>query len=125
MGMYSRLFIPFSSSSRWWSACATTCAGIETSYANARYQQDAGELAAHCARRCAGAGHARSRPLDTALSTALLLNADLAAARLDYAGGHLEALRSQPAEPDYPAGSRVSAPLRPSTAPSISATPRC
>jgi hypothetical protein len=49
---------------------------------------------------------------------------DLSAARLDYAGGHLEALRSQPAVPDYPAGSPVSAPLRRSTAPSISATPR-
>ncbi|WP_229205527.1 MULTISPECIES: bifunctional diguanylate cyclase/phosphodiesterase [unclassified Duganella] len=104
MGMYSRLFIPI------FVIIAVVVVvryhlllESETSYANARYQKDAGELAAHLSKTLQPALATPDRgQIDAALSAALLLNADLSAARLDYAGGHLEALRSQPAPAAYP-----------------------
>ncbi|SHN21448.1 PAS domain S-box-containing protein/diguanylate cyclase (GGDEF) domain-containing protein [Duganella sacchari] len=102
--MYSRLFVPIF-------AIIAVVVGVryhlmlasETGYANARYQKDAGELVAHLRKTLAPALATPDRgSLDTTLSTALLLNPDLSAARLDFAGGHLEALRSVPAVPDYP-----------------------
>ncbi|WP_229258317.1 putative bifunctional diguanylate cyclase/phosphodiesterase [Duganella rivi] len=76
----------------------------ETSYAQARYKSDAAELGAHLRKTLQPALSTPDRgSLDATLSSALLLNADLAAARLDYAGGHLEALRTAHAEPTYPA----------------------
>ena len=104
MGMYSRLFIPIF-------VIIAVVVGVryhlllesETSYANTRYQKDAGELAAHLLKYLQPALATPDRGgLDAALSSALLLNADLTAARLDYAGGHLEALRSKPADAAYP-----------------------
>jgi methyl-accepting chemotaxis protein len=41
--------------------------------------------------------------LDSTLASSLLLNADLVSARLDYAGGHLETLRTVRTEREYPA----------------------
>jgi diguanylate cyclase (GGDEF)-like protein/PAS domain S-box-containing protein len=104
MGMYSRLFIPI------FVIIAVVVVvryhlllESETSYANARYQKDAGELAAHLGKTLQPALATPDRgQIDAALSSALLLNADLSAARLDYAGGHLEALRDQPAHATYP-----------------------
>jgi diguanylate cyclase (GGDEF)-like protein/PAS domain S-box-containing protein len=96
MGMYSRLFLPIF-------VIIALVVGVryslllqsETSYAQARYQKDATDLGLHLHRLLQPALAARDRAaLDDVLSTALLLNADLASARLDYAGGHLEALRT-------------------------------
>jgi diguanylate cyclase (GGDEF)-like protein/PAS domain S-box-containing protein len=104
MGIYSRLFIPIF-------VIIAVVVGVryhlllesETSYASTRYQKDAGELAAHLRKYLEPALAIPDRgQLDAALASALLLNADLTAARLDYAGGHLEALRSKPADAAYP-----------------------
>lgn len=101
--MYSRLFVPIF-------FIIAMVVGVryhlllesETTYANARYQHDAGELSAHLRKTLLPLLAVPDRAgLEAALSSALLLNADLRAARLDYAGGHLEALRSQPAEAQY------------------------
>ncbi|SDG69563.1 PAS domain S-box-containing protein/diguanylate cyclase (GGDEF) domain-containing protein [Duganella sp. OV458] len=103
--MYSRLFVPIF-------VIIAMVVGVryhlmlesETAYANARYQHDAGELAAHLRKTLLPLLAAPDRAgLDAALSGALLLNTDLSAARVDYAGGHLEALRGERIEPQYPA----------------------
>ncbi|MCU6500989.1 EAL domain-containing protein [Rugamonas sp. A1-17] len=76
----------------------------ETAYANARYQKDAGDLGVYLHKALLPALTTPDRAaLDNTLAGALLLEADLVAARLDYAGGHLEALRDPPPPPDYPA----------------------
>jgi len=104
MGMYSRLFVPIF-------VMIALVVGVryhlmlesESTYANARYQHDADELAAHLSKTLQPALAAPDRAsLDGALSSAMLLNGDLDAARLDYPGGHLEALRSARAMPQYP-----------------------
>jgi diguanylate cyclase (GGDEF)-like protein/PAS domain S-box-containing protein len=105
MGIYSRLFLPI------FVIIAVVVVAryhlmleSETSYAQARYKSDAAELGAHLRKTLQPALNTPDRgSLDATLSSALLLNPDLAAARLDYAGGHLEALRSVHAEPSYPA----------------------
>jgi diguanylate cyclase (GGDEF)-like protein/PAS domain S-box-containing protein len=105
--MYSRLFLPIF-------VIIALVVGVryslllqsETSYAQARYQKDAADLGVHLQKTLqpALAGPDRAA-LDSALAGALLLNADLASAQLDYAGGHLEALRAAPvaasATPDW------------------------
>jgi diguanylate cyclase (GGDEF)-like protein/PAS domain S-box-containing protein len=105
MGIYSRLFLPIF-------VIIALVVGVryslllqsETSYAQTRYQQDAAELAVHLRKALQPALAARDRAgIDSALAGALLLNADLSAARLDYAGGHLEALRAAPAAQPAPA----------------------
>ncbi|MTV38296.1 EAL domain-containing protein [Duganella radicis] len=104
MGMYSRLFLPIF-------VIIAVVVGVryhlmlasETSYAQARYLKDAGELATHLRKTLQPALATPDRgSIDATLSSALLLNADLSAARLDYAGGHLEALRTTRATPPYP-----------------------
>ncbi|OEZ62656.1 phytochrome-like protein cph2 [Duganella sp. HH105] len=104
MGMYSRLFVPIF-------AVIAIVVGVrytllfesETEYANARYQKDAGELGVYLHKALTPALSTPDRAaLDNTLAGALLLEADLVSARLDYAGGHLEALRSAPPVPDYP-----------------------
>ncbi|MHA4869630.1 EAL domain-containing protein [Duganella sp. PWIR1] len=104
MGTYSRLFLPIF-------VIIALVVGVryhlmlksETSYAQTRYEKDAGELAAYVLKALRPALALPDRgSLDAALSSALLLNADLMAARLDYPGGHLEALRSNRAESAYP-----------------------
>jgi diguanylate cyclase (GGDEF)-like protein/PAS domain S-box-containing protein len=96
--MYSRLFLPIF-------VIIALVVGVryslllrsETSYAQARYQKDAADLGVHLQKTLQAALAAPDRAaLDSALAGALLLNADLASARLDYAGGHLEALRAAP-----------------------------
>ena len=116
MGMYSRLFLPIF-------LIIAMVVGIryhlmlesETTYANARYQHDADELAAHLSKALlqpALAAPDRAGMDATHCPRALLLNADLDAARLDYAGGHLEALRSARAAPAISgAGSRGFSPI--------------
>jgi diguanylate cyclase (GGDEF)-like protein/PAS domain S-box-containing protein len=105
MGVYSRLFVPIF-------VIIAMVVGVryhlllesETSYADARYQRDAGELLAHLRKTLQPALATPDRAsLDAALSSALLLNADLSLARLDYAGGHLEAQRGARTTPEYPA----------------------
>ncbi|WP_343730048.1 EAL domain-containing protein [Duganella sp.] len=102
--MYSRLFLPIF-------VIIAVVVGVryhlmlksETSYAETRYQRDAGELAAHLQKTLLPILAAPNRgAMDAALSASLLLNPDLTAARLDYAGGHLEALRSVRAAAEYP-----------------------
>jgi diguanylate cyclase (GGDEF)-like protein/PAS domain S-box-containing protein len=102
--MYSRLFVPIF-------LIIAMVVGVryhlmlesETSYANDRYHHDADELAAHLRKAMQPALAAPDRAgLDALLSGALLLNGDLHAARLDYAGGHLEALRSDHLAVLYP-----------------------
>ncbi|MRW83571.1 EAL domain-containing protein [Pseudoduganella sp. FT26W] len=104
MGMYSRLFVPIL-------LIIAMVVGLryhlmlesETANANARYQREAGEVTAHLRKTLQPALAISDRAaLDNTLSGALLLNGDLSAARLDYAGGHLEALRSPQAQPQYP-----------------------
>ncbi|MFS2006637.1 putative bifunctional diguanylate cyclase/phosphodiesterase [Duganella sp. CT11-25] len=102
--MYSRLFLPIF-------VIIAVVVGVryslllqaETSYAQARYQKDAADLGIHLHKSLLPALAAPDRAaLDNTLSTALLLNADLASARLDYAGGHLEALRTTHVKSDAP-----------------------
>ncbi|NVM76121.1 diguanylate cyclase (GGDEF)-like protein/PAS domain S-box-containing protein [Duganella sp. SG902] len=102
--MYSRLFLPIF-------VIIAVVVGVryhlmlksETSYAEERYQRDAGELATHLQKTLLPILAAPDRgALETALSASLLLNPDLTAARLDYAGGHLEALRGVHAKREYP-----------------------
>jgi len=104
MGTYSRLFVPIF-------LIIAVVVGLrytllfqsETAYANARYQKDAGELGVYLHKALLPALTTPDRAaLDNTLAGALLLEADLVAARLDYAGGHLEALRSAAPPPDYP-----------------------
>ncbi|RFP22847.1 EAL domain-containing protein [Duganella sp. BJB488] len=104
MGTYSRLFVPIF-------LIIAVVVGLrytllfqsETAYANARYQKDAGELGVYLHKALLPALATPDRAaLDNTLAGALLLEADLMAARLDYAGGHLEALRSAAPPPDYP-----------------------
>ncbi|MYM93275.1 EAL domain-containing protein [Duganella vulcania] len=104
MGTYSRLFVPIF-------LIIAVVVGLrytllfqsETAYANARYQKDAGELGVYLHKALLPALTAPDRAaLDNTLAGALLLEADLVAARLDYAGGHLEALRSAAPPPEYP-----------------------
>ena len=104
MGIYSRLFLPIF-------VIIALVVGVrysllltsETSTAEAIYQKDADALGAHLRKTLRPALAASDRAgLDQALSGALLLNADLASARLDYAGGHLEALRATPAQAQTP-----------------------
>jgi diguanylate cyclase (GGDEF)-like protein/PAS domain S-box-containing protein len=104
MGMYSRLFVPIF-------LVIALVVGVryslmlesETAVANARYQRDAGELAELLRKTLLPALATSDRSsLDATLASAPLLNADLGAARLDYAGGHLEALRSQRVQAAYP-----------------------
>ncbi|MYN15304.1 EAL domain-containing protein [Rugamonas sp. FT107W] len=104
MGTYSRLFFPIF-------LIIAVVVGLrytllfqsETAYANARYQKDAGELGVYLHKALLPALTTPDRAaLDNILAGALLLEADLVAARLDYAGGHLEALRSAAPPPDYP-----------------------
>ncbi len=76
----------------------------ETEHANVRYQRDAGDLVEYMRKALLPALQVRDRArLDNTLASAMLLEADLVAARLDYAGGHLEALRSTPNRAEYPA----------------------
>jgi diguanylate cyclase (GGDEF)-like protein/PAS domain S-box-containing protein len=115
--MYSRLFLPIF-------VIIAVVVGVryslllqsETSYAQARYQKDAADLGIHLHKTLLPALAVPDRAtLDNTLSAALLLNADLASARLDYAGGHLEALRTTRAAPELPAWFRnlgMMAPLR-------------
>ena len=102
--MYSRLFVPIF-------LIIAMVVGVryhlllesETSSANARYQHEAGELAAHLRKTLQPALATRDHAsLDATLASAMLLNGDLAAARLEYPGGHLEALRDARVEPQYP-----------------------
>jgi diguanylate cyclase (GGDEF)-like protein/PAS domain S-box-containing protein len=104
MGMYSRLFLPIF-------VIIAVVVGLrytllfqsETAYANARYQKDAGELGVYLRKALLPALTTPDRAaLDNILSGALLLEADLVSARLDYAGGHLEALRSARPAPTFP-----------------------
>ncbi|MBV6322394.1 EAL domain-containing protein [Duganella sp. HSC-15S17] len=104
MGMYSRLFVPIF-------IIIAIVIGVrysllfqsESAYANARYQKDAGDLGVYLHKALLPALTTPDRAaLDNMLSSALLLEADLVSARLDYAGGHLEALRSTPPLADYP-----------------------
>ncbi len=113
--MYSRLFVPIF-------AIIAMVVGVryhlllesETTDANARYQHDAGELSAHLRKTLLPLLAASDRAgLEAVLSSALLLNGDLSAARLDYAGGHLEALRSQPMAPQYAPWFTRFAPIHP------------
>ena len=116
MGMYSRLFLPIF-------VLIALVVGVryslllqsETALAQARYQKDADDLGVHLQKTLQPALAAPARAaLDSALSGALLLNADLAAARLDYPGGHLEALRAAPdAAPAAPAWFRDLAAIAP------------
>ncbi|MCP2011541.1 EAL domain-containing protein [Duganella violaceipulchra] len=102
--MYSRLFVPIF-------IIIAIVIGVrysllfqsESAYANARYQKDAGDLGVYLHKALLPALTTPDRAaLDNMLSSALLLEADLVSARLDYAGGHLEALRSTPPLADYP-----------------------
>ncbi|GJJ00388.1 hypothetical protein RugamoR64_09260 [Duganella rhizosphaerae] len=104
MGMYSRLFVPiFLIIAIVVGVRYTLLFQSETAYADARYQRDAGELAVYLHKALLPALTTPDRAtLDNTLSSALLLEADLVSARLDYAGGHLEALRSTPPLADYP-----------------------
>jgi diguanylate cyclase (GGDEF)-like protein/PAS domain S-box-containing protein len=114
--MYSRLFLPVF-------FIIATVVGVrytlllqsEAAYANARYQQDAHELGLYLQERLLPAIATPDRAaLDNALAGALRLNADLASARLDYAGGHLEAVRGgRPAQavPGWFAGLTAIAPI--------------
>lgn len=102
--MYSRLFVPI-----FVIIAVVVCVRYhlmvesETSYASARYQHEASELAAHLQKSLQPALQRADRAsLDAALSDALLLNADLSDIRLDYAGGHLESQRRAGVEPQYP-----------------------
>jgi diguanylate cyclase (GGDEF)-like protein/PAS domain S-box-containing protein len=104
MGTYSRLFVPIF-------LLIALVVGVryhlmlesETANASARYRRDADNLAAHLRKTLQPALATPDRTaLDAALSGALLVNGDLGAARLDYAGGHLDALRSPAATPQYP-----------------------
>jgi diguanylate cyclase (GGDEF)-like protein/PAS domain S-box-containing protein len=104
MGMYSRLFFPiFAIIAVVVGVRYTLLLNSETTYASARYQKDAGELVVHLHQALLPALTTPDRAsLDNTLSTALMLNADLNAVRLDYAGGHLEALRSARPAPAFP-----------------------
>jgi diguanylate cyclase (GGDEF)-like protein/PAS domain S-box-containing protein len=101
MGMYSRLFLPiFVIIAAVVGLRYTLLLQSEAEYANARYQKDAGELGLYLRDRLLPAITTPDRAaLDGELAGSLRLNADLASARLDYAGGHLEAVRDvQPAQ---------------------------
>ncbi|MRW91722.1 EAL domain-containing protein [Duganella sp. FT80W] len=104
MGMYSRLFLPI------FLIIAVVVGvrfhlmlGSETAHASARYQKNADELADHLQRTLQPilAAHDRNA-MDAVLSSVLVLNGDVGAVRLDYAGGHLEALRGARMEARYP-----------------------
>ncbi|TFW25311.1 EAL domain-containing protein [Duganella callida] len=104
MGMYSRLFVPVF-------LIIATVVGIRyslllktaTEHAGARYAMEADAMDAHLRKALLPLLAASDRhALDAALSSALLLNGDLSAARLDYAGGQLQALRKPPAAAEYP-----------------------
>ncbi|WP_229256159.1 EAL domain-containing protein [Duganella fentianensis] len=104
-GMYARMFIPvfiiivIALSVRY-----SMLYGNETEYANQRYQRDASDLVTYMHKALQPSLKVRDRTaLDNTLASAMLLEADLAAAHLDYPGGHLEALRSQPTQAEYPA----------------------
>jgi diguanylate cyclase (GGDEF)-like protein/PAS domain S-box-containing protein len=105
MGIYSRLFLPiFVIIALVVGVRYSLLLKLETSTAQAIYQKDAAELSVHLRKTLRPALAASDRAgLDQALSGALLLNADLASVRLDYAGGHLEALRAAPAQTPTPA----------------------
>ncbi|MYM34173.1 EAL domain-containing protein [Duganella sp. FT94W] len=113
MGTYSRLFVPvFLIIAMVVSVRYHLMLEAETACANARYQHDAGELAAHLRKTLTPLLAAPDRAsLNAALAGALLLNADLIAARLDYGGDHLEALRDRPAGQQYPVWFPQIAPL--------------
>lgn len=114
MGMYSRLFVPiFLIIAVVVGARYTLLFQGETAGANARYQKDASDIGVflHKALLPALARPDRAA-LEGALADALLLSPDLAAARLDYAGGHLEALRPPP-RTDVPAWFATLHPLAP------------
>ena len=104
MGIYSRLFVPiFLIIAVVVGARYTLLLKSEAAYANARYQKDAGELSVYLYNTLLPSLTAPDRAaLDTSLSGSLLLNADLVSARLDYAGGHLEATRSTLPTASYP-----------------------
>jgi diguanylate cyclase (GGDEF)-like protein/PAS domain S-box-containing protein len=109
MGMYSRLFVPIF-------IVITLVVGVrytllfqaESAGANARYQQDASDIGIYLHKALTpallpapGASPDRAA-LDSTLADALLLSPDLVAARLDFASGHLEALRSPLPPADFP-----------------------
>jgi len=103
-GMYARMFIPV-----FIIILIALCTRYsmlyenETEYAKQRYQRDAGDLLTYMHKALLPALHARDRAaLDNTLASAMLLEADLTAAHLDYPGGHLEALRGQPTPAEYP-----------------------
>jgi diguanylate cyclase (GGDEF)-like protein/PAS domain S-box-containing protein len=75
----------------------------ESSEAGERYQRQAQDLGQYMGRTLLPALAAGDRgALQAALSSALLLNADVSSLRLDYAGGHLEAQRTPVPPSDAP-----------------------
>jgi diguanylate cyclase (GGDEF)-like protein/PAS domain S-box-containing protein len=104
MGMYSRLFVPiFIIIAVVVSVRYTLLFQAETASANARYQKDASDIGIYLHKSLLPALAVPDRAaIDSALADALLLSPDLAAARLDFAGGHLEALRQPAPRADFP-----------------------
>ncbi|MBP1207127.1 diguanylate cyclase (GGDEF)-like protein/PAS domain S-box-containing protein [Duganella sp. 1411] len=103
--MYSRLFVPiFIIIAMVVGVRYTLLFQGETATADARYQQDASDIGIYLHKALLPALAVPDRAaLDGTLADALLLSPDLVAARLDYAGGHLEALRQPPPRADFPA----------------------
>jgi diguanylate cyclase (GGDEF)-like protein/PAS domain S-box-containing protein len=104
MGIYSRLFLPiFVIIAVVTGVRYTLLIDSESQAAGARYRQQARELESYLATALQPALAARDRgALDTVLAGALLLNPDVADVRLDYPGGHLEALRAAPEPVRFP-----------------------
>lgn len=115
MGMYSRLFVPiFIIIAMVVGVRYTLLFQAETASANARYQKDASDIGIYLHKALLPALAVPDRAaIDSALADALLLSPDLAAARLDFAGGHLEALRQPPPRSDVPAWFARLHPLEP------------
>ncbi|SFM08213.1 PAS domain S-box-containing protein/diguanylate cyclase (GGDEF) domain-containing protein [Rugamonas rubra] len=105
MGTYTRLFVPIFAL-----IAVVVCVRYsllieaEAADANLRYQLDAQELGDYLNTTLkSGLALPDRAALETALAGALLLNQDASAVRLDYPGGHLEAVRSVKPEPTGPA----------------------
>jgi diguanylate cyclase (GGDEF)-like protein/PAS domain S-box-containing protein len=104
MGIYTRLFVPIF-------IVIAIVVGVryslmfasETGSANGRYQKNALELSAYLRTALQPALAVPDRAaLEHVLAGALLLNADVVSLKLDYPGGHLEAVRTVLPPHDYP-----------------------